>query len=129
MPKTTTARAEGEPKFTYAGYLACGGRIDEENYERVMERARQEKHENFAADQTKVTADISGISLEAIGTEAGIDPRVVYGILRHDEKPAETPHHHAQMSDQLLLVEALRMLEQGDAAARVIAKHPHMSFR
>ena len=27
---------EEAPKFSYTGYVACGGRIDEVNYRRVM---------------------------------------------------------------------------------------------
>lgn len=132
MPNDTIADPEVEMDYSYAGYVALGGRIDEENYSRVMKRVREESQadfaEDFANDQTKITADISGISLDAIRNETGVDPRFIYGILRHDIGPDDVEHHHGQMSDQQLLVESLRMLEQGSAAQAIIARHPHIQF-
>jgi len=126
------ARPESEKKYTYAGYLAHGGRIDEATYNSVMQRVGEDPAADFAEDfadsQTKITADISGISLDAIRNETGIDPRFIYGVLRHDMGPDGVEHHHSQMSDQQLLVESLRMLEQGSAVGAVIDKHPHMQF-
>ena len=120
---------EEEPKYSYAGYVACGGRIDEVNYRRVMRAVQAAPTpEMYAKRQTEITAEISGVSLDAIGDETGIDPRAVYGILRHDNMPPEAKDHHAQMSDQQLLVESLRMLEQDSAVQAIMDKHPHIQF-
>lgn len=127
----TAATIEHEPKYSYAGYVAVGGRIDEANYQRVMKRASEESGHfrvNHLRDQTRSTADVSGVSLDAVRDDVGIDPRCIYEILRYDEKPADAKDHHSQMSDQELLVESLRMLEQGSAAQAIIDKHPHISF-
>src|SRR3989338_6022456 len=122
---------EREPPYSYEGYIAMGGRIDEENYRRVMKRASEESGHfrvGQLRDQTRITAEISGISLDAIRDDAGIDPRRIYEILRHDLKPGDAKHHHSQMSYQELLVESLRMLEQGDGVSAVLKKHSNISF-
>ena len=131
MPTISTR--ERTKTFTYAGYAALDGRIDEVNYTRVMKKVRENESigavDGFAIDQTKITADISGISLDAIRNETGVDPRTIYGILRRDIRPPGTEYHHDQMSDQQLLVEALRMLEQESAVSAVIKRHPHIQFQ
>ncbi len=127
---------EGEPKYSYAGYVASGGRINETDYNRVILLAeesmpykpRVNQSGIPAGDQTKITSEISGVDIGAITTETGIDPRCIYDILRHDEKPADAEYHHGAMSDQALLVESLRMLEQGGAAQAIVDKHPNIQF-
>lgn len=130
---TPSVESKGERNYSYAGYVAAGGRIDEENYHRVMNRARDASQSGFrgdaAADQSGVTARISGISLDAIREEIGIDPRIIYEILRSDVRPTDAKHHHGSMSDQQLLVESLRMLEQGDAAEAIVTTHPNIPFQ
>ena len=131
LPEETAAIIEREPPYSYEGYIALGGRIDEENYQRVMKRASEESSHfrvNQLRDQTRSTADVSGISLDVVRDEACIDPRCIYEILRYDVKPADVKDHHSQMCDQQLLVESLRMLEQGSAAQAIIDRHPHISF-
>jgi hypothetical protein len=122
---------EGRAVYSYAGYVAHGGRIDEGNYMRVM-KAVEQLCDGCAGDnavrQTRIAAEISGISLEAIRERKGIDPRCIYGILRTDNMPSATVHHHAQMCDQQLLVEVLRMLEDESARVAMIAAHPNISF-
>lgn len=131
LPQDMSAVIERESPYSYEGYVAMGGRIDEENYHRVMKRASEESGHftvDQMRDQTRLTAEISGISLDAIRDDVGIDPRCIYEILRHDVKPVDAEHHHSQMCDQKLLVESLRMLEQGDAAQAIINRHPNISF-
>jgi hypothetical protein len=122
----------GKMKYSYALYVACGGRIDEENYARVMKKVAEELHDclpnNSAISQTRIAAELSGISLDTVRDKAGIDPRCIYGILRNDDIPKGLRYHHGQMSDQQLLVESLRMLEVTSAVDAVIAAHPNISF-
>lgn len=135
-PMKPFTRSEWAREYTYAGYASLGGRIDEENYQRVMKKALEisqvSDHEvmNSAAAQTKHSAEISGVSLDRIHEETGIDPRAIYAILRNDIAPDGVAHHHVQMSDQQLLVEALRMLEQEHAVRAVIKAEElsHISF-
>ena len=130
------AMVEEDPKYSYAGYVACGGRINEVNYTRVMNLAHEsmpyEPRVNQAGvamgDQIKITAETSGVDIGAITTETGIDPRCIYDILRNDVKPADVEYHHGSMGDQALLVESLRMLEQGDAVQAIVDKHLHIWF-
>lgn len=127
---------EAESKYSYAGYVACGGRINETDYNRVMLLAsksmpytpRVNQSGVPMGDQTKITSEISGVDIGAITAETGIDPRCIYDILRHDEKPADAQYHHGAMSDQALLVESLRMLEQGSAAQAIADRHPNIQF-
>lgn len=120
---------EEAPKYSYAGYVACGGRIDEVNYRRVMKAVQNDPSAAMNTNrQTEITAEISGVSLEAIRNDTGIDPRAIYGILRNDHRPPDATDHHVQMSDQQLLVESLRMLEQESAVQAIIDKHPHIGF-
>lgn len=120
---------EEAPKFSYTGYVACGGRIDEVNYRRVMKAIQNAPNAGmYAKRQTEITAEISGVSLEAIRNDTGIDPRAIYDILRHDHMPPGVKDHHVQMCDQQLLVESLRMLEQNEAVQAIIDRHPHIQF-
>lgn len=128
IPETNVPVEEEAPKYSYAGYVACGGRIDEVNYRRVMKTIQNNPGPEMSKRQTEITAEISGVSLDAIRNDTGIDPRAIYGILRHDHMPPEAKDHHGQMSDQQLLVESLRMLEQGDAVQAIVDKHTHMQF-
>lgn len=131
MPNATSS-PEGELRFVYADYVSIGGRLDEESYSQVMKKAEQESMSgitgNFARAQTATIANVSGISLEAIHQEAGLDPVSIYEILRSDKIPAGVSDHHSQMNDQQLLVESLRMLGQQDAVNAIIATHPHIIF-
>ena len=129
IPETSVAQQEEEPGYSYAGYVACGGRIDEVNYRRVMKAIQNNPSiDVYAKRQTEITAEISGVSLDTIRNETGIDPRAIYGILRYDHMPPGAKDHHGQMSDQQLLVESLRMLEQSDAVQAIVDKHPHIQF-
>lgn len=123
---------ESAPAYSYADYVALGGRIDEANFTRVMERALVETKANlgegFSKNQTGLTAEISGVNLDAVTAEAGIDPRCIYGILRYDEKPKDVEYHHGAMSDQVLLVESLRMVGAVEAVNAIVEKHPHIPF-
>ena len=131
----TVATPEGGLVYTYGDYVAHGGRIDEDNYTRVMQRAQNESsvgavgaEENYAQLQTATIANASGVSLEKIRDEVGLDPVCIYGILRSDKFPTKTTNHHGQMTDEQLLVEALRMLGEQSAVDSIIAKYPHISF-
>ena len=128
IPETSVPQQEEDPKYSYAGYVACGGRIDEVNYRRVMKAIQDEPAAEMSKGQTEITAEISGVSLDAIRDATGIDPRAIYGILRHDHMPPELKDHHVKMSDQQLLVESLRMLEQSDAVQAIMDKHSHIQF-
>ncbi len=130
MTITVKVEPQSVGVYSYGRYLALGGRIDEENYGRVMKRVIAESGlvQHFARIQTSTTAAISGISLCAVRDETGVDPRFIYGILRHDVASDNIKHHHSQMSDQELLVESLRMLERKEESLAVIAKHPHITF-
>lgn len=125
---------ESESRFSYTNYVALGGRINRGDYARVMERAQEESNatsgEGFSKNQTRTTAEISGVDLDAVRDEFGIDPRCVYGILRYDELPplAIPQYHHGAMSDQALLVESLRMIGAVEAVNAIVEKHPHISF-
>ena len=127
-PETSVPQQEESPKYSYAGYVACGGRIDEVNYRRVMKTIQDDPGAQFFKGQTEITAEISGISLDAIRNATGIDPRAIYTILGNDQKSPEVKDHHGQMWDQQLLVESLRMLEQSDAAQAIVDEHPHIQF-
>ncbi len=123
---------ESESRHTYTDYVSMGGRLDEENYARVMKKAEEESGagitSSYARAQVATIADISGISLEHIRDEVGLDPVVIYEILRNDKIPKEVANHHSQMIDQQLLVESLRMLGAQSATLAIIAKHPHITF-
>ena len=129
IPETSIPQQEEEPKYSYAGYFECGGRIDEVNYRRLMKAIQNEPSiDVYAKRQTEIAAEISGVSLDAIRNATGIDPRAIYGILRRDRKPPEVKDHHGQMSDQELLVESLRMLEQSDAVKAIVGEHKNFQF-
>lgn len=129
IPETSVAQQEEEPGYSYAGYVACGGRIDEVNYRRVMKAVQNNPLiDVYAKHRTNTTAEISGVSLDAIRNATGIDPRAIYDILRNDRKPPEAKDHHGQMSDQHLLVESLRMLEQSDAVEAIVDNHKNFQF-
>ncbi len=134
VPETPPEEAVGENEsgFSYGNYVALGGRINEKDFTRVMARAQVETNttrgEGFSKNQTGITAEISGVDLDAVRDEFGVDPRCVYGILRHDEKPTGVEYHHGAMSDQALLVESLRMIGAISAVDAIIAKHPHIAF-
>ena len=131
MSEQTTSH-EGESRYSYADYISMGGRIDEENYTRVIQMAQDEAGASavtkFTLFQTATIAGTSDISLEAIHAETGINPVCIYSILRSDKIPREVRDHHSQMNDQQLLVESLRMLGAHSAIDAIIAKHPHITF-
>jgi hypothetical protein len=123
---------ESETEYSYAEYLLFDGRIDEENYGRIMKKAQEDSQAGIVADfairQTKISADISGVSLDAIRDKTGIDPRCIYTILQQDERSDDPKRHHGLISDQKLLVESLRMLGQGRALQAIMDRHSHINF-
>lgn len=129
VPDPTSAHREGGPSYSYRGYLALGGRIDEATYNEAMAAVSDHVPEKpFTKRQVNNIAGISEISLDNIQAETGIDPVVIYDFLRHHKKPADAQFHHGAMFDQQLMVEALRMLEQEDAVKKIIEKHDNLSF-
>ncbi len=50
------------------------------------------------------------------------------GVPKNDAKP-EVKHHHSEMTDQRILVEALRMLGDVESRDRIINAHPNISFK
>lgn len=115
----------GETKQSgYQEYRALGGIINEAEYVSALEKMK----ETGTADSMTTTQ--AGVIARVAGIEFGAnDPRVVlYGILRNDANTSGAEHHHSQMSDQQLFVEALRMLEDKESVQKVIQAHPHISF-
>lgn len=120
---------ERKPKLSYAGYVRCGGLINETDYQSAMERADAGKVNEVLERHVENMAEFSGVSLDAIRIETGIDPRVLYGILREDVGAEGLKHHHSQMSDQKLFVETLHMLQKDDAACAVENAYPNIFHR
>ena len=74
--------------------------------------------------QAVLMAQHAGIEIDS---NASNDPRVVlYGILRNDTMPQGVEYHHAQMSDQKIFAEALRMLGDKDSLEKFTAALPHI---
>lgn len=110
-----------EENNPYQQYQELGGIINKTDYESALARARDTKNspEKILIRQAENIAEFAGIELH--NTENAIDPRtMLYGILRNDSKPKETKYHHSQMPDQRIFAEALRILGDTDALARMI---------
>lgn len=109
---------EGKNLLTYKGYRDCGGIINEADYTSALNRAKASGGvvTVFSENQLKSIAKQTGITLEE---RAGIDPFVLYGILRHDEAPPkDVPHHHG-LHDNEVALETFRMLEDEQTATAI----------
>jgi len=113
--------------ISYSRYLELGGIINNYDYRSALERAAQtDVTSEVFTSQAKYTAGPAGIDLSKIeGGQRGIIN--LYGVLRTDLNP-EATHHHGQMSDQRLFVEALRMLDYPDLLEKVISAYPNIDF-
>ncbi len=113
----------------YQRYLELGGIINEKDYNNALTRSKN----STIPEKTLITnaeniAKFSGIELH--NTKDAIDPRIIlYGILRRDVQPKEVKHHHQQMSDQQIFVEALRMLGDIKSLDKIIKAYPNISFK
>ena len=116
-------------KYGYQRYQELGGIINEKDYTSAMTRAKDAItiHETQRI-QAEHIAGYAGIELNK--TKDTIDQRIVlYGILRSDVSPEGVEHHHQQMSDQQIFVEALRMLGDTESVNKMIKAHPNISFK
>src|SRR3989339_2096174 len=113
--------------ISYSRYQELGGIINEDDYRSVLERAaRTHVTTESLISQAKYTARPAGIDLSKI--EGGPDGIInLYGVLRTDINPGAV-HHHGQMSDQRLFVEALRMIDYPDLLEKVISVYPNIDF-
>lgn len=105
----------------YNQYREFGGIINEKDYESALARAQDigTVPEKIPIRQAEHIAEFAGIELRNI--KDAIDSRaVLYAILRTDTKTKEVEYHHSQMSDQRIFAEALRMLGDTDALAKLI---------
>ena len=119
-----TIQAAPEDENNYSSYQKLGGVINEKDYLSTQLRAKFETTPSASTvAQVEVMARVAGIELH---TQSGAaDERIIlYGILRADNKPADVEHHHAQMGDQQLFAEALKMVGDSDSLAKLIASHP-----
>ena len=107
-------------EFPYQHYKELGGRINEIDYANALARAGS-AYEALPDTSLRVIAEYAGIVLT---------PSMIrlYHILRNDKKPEEVKYHHAQMGDQPLFAEVLRMLGDTDSLNKLIAKYPNTSF-
>ena len=112
----------------YQRYLELGGIINEKDYQDVLIRAqRTTTLDEARIRQAENLAKFAGIEL--YNTDGTIDQRIVlYGILRSDVMPEGVKYHHSQMSDQRILVEALRMLGDVESVNKMIRKYSNISF-
>ena len=113
----------------YQRYLELGGIINEKDYDSALERSENiTTLKETLIRQAEKIAESTGIELH--NTEGAIDQRIIlYGILRDDVRPEEVEHHHSQMSDQRIFVEALRMLGDTESLDKMIKRYPNISFR
>lgn len=104
----------------YLRYQKRGGIINREDYENALRRSTEiAAVSGITMKQAKHIATFAGIELQ--NAENRDDPRIkLYAILRSDEKPEEIKWHHAQMSDQRLFAEVLRILGSTDALNKLI---------
>ncbi len=115
------------PRIDFSRYGDLGGRINEEDYLSAMERATSSRKQSESLrGQVKHTAKVAQIDLnDIVGGPENL--YFLYGVLRDDVKP-NVEHHHGQMSDERLVVEALRMLDNPDFLEKVIAAYPNIDF-
>ena len=118
-------------KSNYQKYQDLGGIINEKDYDNALERAwhmtMQGVNETLIK-QVEVMSKFAGIELDS--AKNAINPRVIlYSILRSDVRPKGIRHHHSQMSDQRIFVEALRMLGDTESVNKMIKAHPNISFK
>lgn len=112
----------------YQRYQELGGIINEKDYANAIERAKSSSEINKTLiQQVENMAKYAGIELNK--TEDAIDPVIkLYSVLREDVRPEKVKHHHDEMSDQQIFVEALRMTGDAESVQKMIEKHPHINF-
>ncbi|MFA5359696.1 MAG: hypothetical protein WC349_01935 [Patescibacteria group bacterium] len=116
----------------YEDYKKLGGIINEGDYERILNKAREskildEKNSEIRSTirQGEVIAEFAKISLN--NSEDNPDSKIVlYVLLRTDPIPEGKQNHHGQMSDQKLFSEAVRMTGDADALNKLIAAYPNI---
>ena len=116
-------------KYSYQRYLELGGIINENDYNNAMTRAKKTTViDKIQKTQAENIANYSEIELHS--TSDIPDPIItLYGILRSDIQPKKVKHHHSQMSDQRIFVEALRMLGDVESLEKMVKTYPHISFK
>ncbi|MDO8600117.1 MAG: hypothetical protein Q7R73_00665 [bacterium] len=119
---------EKDAQHSYQHYKELGGIINEKDYQSALDRAKNImiSDNEFAISQVNVMARTSGITLH--NSKDASDQRIIlYGILRTDFKSKEeAEYHHADMSNQKLFAEVLRMLGDEDSLKKLIEAHPHI---
>jgi hypothetical protein len=130
-PEEIDRRVEEEDKDikeAYQQYRKLGGIINENDYRIILIRALGvPRSSETSVLQVENIAEKAGIALHDAG--GATDPRtILYGILRPDTKPADVQYHHAQMSDQRLFAEVLRILGDDDSLKKLIEKYPNIPF-
>jgi len=111
----------------HGSYRTLGGIINEKDYVSALDRA--EKAVTFNDSQRRQAENIAEHAGIVLNTSSDVDPKVkLYAVLRGDDKPENVEYHHAQMSDQRLFAEALRMLGDAEALNKMIVAYPNISF-
>jgi len=100
----------------YRQYREMGGIINEKDFTRVL---------NEAADINSARPNtLLRHYAQKAGIEVTVEAEKIYTLLRDEVKPKDVDHHHAQMSDQQLLAEVLRMLGDSGSLARLKQQYP-----
>jgi len=116
----------------YNSYQEMGGIINENDYQNVLNRMRDLKVLDRTDPQIRASvAQVTGIAkfakIELNSSKNMLDPKIVlYVILRGDTRPEGAKHHHSQMSDQEILGETLRMLEDAGSLEKLITAYPNI---
>lgn len=113
---------------TYAVYCRLGGIINEKDYTIIFERAilTQPNESTSAKNQAMMIIKRADLNLDTEYTEKLV---TLYSVLRNDTCPDEAKHHHCQMSDQRLLAEALRMMEDANSLQKLVVAFPNIDFK
>ena len=124
---------ENEPSENsgYERYVKLGGIINQEDYNSALSRLEIAETNDEPLDE-KQTSYVQKL-LKYADIELGSGDRAyrivkLYSILRADTRPEKVKYHHDQMSDQQILVEALRILDDENAVSSMIAKYTNILF-
>jgi hypothetical protein len=122
-PRTGESTAEAN-RPRYEEYKALKGTLDETEYQNVLSRIADSKEVPLNSStllQANLMAETAGIVLSP-------ETIVLYGMLRHDEKPDQETEkiHYSTRSDQELLAEALRIADDKDSLTTFIEKFPNI---
>ncbi len=119
----------------YQRYLELGGIINEKDYRSAIDRMNNvctfdRRNSQVRNSMQQVMEMARYAKIELSGSEDVLDPKIVsYVILRLDVKPENVEHHHSQMIDQRIFMEALRMLGDVESMDKIIKTYPNISFK